>query len=1590
MAPDDPKNALHLAEAVASGAEEKILLRQLFEGVPAEDMEGLDPASLAELARGRLAFLSERRLGRAKVAISNPEHDFADRTVIDIANDDMPFLVDSVLGLINERNLELKLALHPILAVKRNASGKLVSISDKSRPDPGAIRESLIHIHLARIEEQDQIEALERDLRAILADVRVAVLDWRAMQQKLKDAISRYRADPPPIPIEDLTESIAFLEWLHDDHFTFLGVREYAFEGGAAEGEFEAVAGSGLGILRDSSVEILRRGGALTAMTPEIRDFLMQPSALIITTSDLRSNVHRRAPLDYVGIKLFDKEGDLAGELRVVGLFTSSAYTQSANTIPLLRKKIAHVVARSGFSPTGHSGKALISILENFPRDELFQIDAETLDEIANGMLRLEERPRTRLFVRRDKFDRFVSAFVFIPRDRFDSTVRRKAGEVLAEAFRGHVTSFAPFFGEGTLVRVHFIIERDTDEKVAPDISGLEQKIVDAVRNWDDRLVEAMRRRGKPRELARRWRGAFPPGYCDKTDPAAALADIAAIEALASEKDIGVEFTMSPEDQAGEFHLRLYHLGDAIALSRRVPIIKNLGLDAISETTHVLSPSLSKRGERAVIHDVLMRARRGSVPSPEVFEKLEDGFTAVWTGTAENDAFNALIIAEGLNWSEVAFLRAVARYIRQTQSAYTPDYMAQTLVKHSRIAHDLVLLFRAMFDPGGANKMKAEELGAAIEKALTDVPSLDEDQIIRRFADVLAAMLRTNFYQLQDGTPPIVAFKLDSRRIADLPDPKPFAEIFAYAPDFEGVHLRGGPVARGGIRWSDRPEDFRTEILGLAKAQGVKNAVIVPVGAKGGFVPKRIAPGASREAIQAEGVRVYKRFISTLLDLTDNLEQGKIVPPPRTVRRDGDDPYLVVAADKGTATFSDIANSISQEHGFWLDDAFASGGSAGYDHKKMAITARGAWEAVKRHFREIDIDIESTPFTVVGVGDMSGDVFGNGMLLSRQIKLIAAFDHRDIFIDPNPDPLLSFGERERLFALPRSSWQDYDKRLLSAGGGVSSRQLKSIPLSPEVRAMTGLKTPTATPSELIHALLMAPCDLLWLGGIGTYVKASSESNADAGDRANDAVRIDAAELKARVAGEGANLGFTQKARVEFALIGGRINTDAVDNSAGVNSSDIEVNIKIALASAERMGKLDRRARNAFLAGMTEDVSVLVLRNNYLQTLCLSLAVASGTEENGFAMQLMHGLEKQGTLDRKLESLPGDAAITERDLKGLGLTRPEFAVLMAYAKIALNGEVVASGVPDDPYFARELLQYFPAAMRERFPGEIAQHRLRREIISTTLANSMINRGGPSFVARLTDETNASGADMAMAFVAARDSFDFGEMNALVDPLDGRVAGRLQNELYLELQRALRFATVWFLRHEDFAGGLERLIERYRAGLASVAASLSEALPAVVQRGLAERGAALEKQGVPAGVAERISSLAPLMRAPDVVLISERSGAPVPVVAKALFHSAADLGIGRLIAEGSQLAAHDFIERQAINRLTAQLFQAHRGIVSRVMAESGGSEDAWADWCAAHRQLAQTASTNIDAILASRPFDLARFAVAQGALADLAGH
>ena len=1560
----------------------------LFGRVVPEDLRRYGAPDLAMLARRAWQFVDRRTPGAPKIRCETVALDASgarrSATVVEIVNDDMPFLVDSVMGELAARKLEVWLVAHPVFGVRRDG-GRLVAL-DHAEAAP---RESFIHIHLAPL-GPDACADLGRALAVVLGEVRLAVGDWRPMLARINGIVDELTSNPPPLPVEEVAEAIAFLQWLLADNFTFLGFRDYRFDGEKLEPDFD----SALGIMRSRDMRVLRRGNELLEYTPEILAFLKEPRLLIVAKANVQARVHRRVYMDYIGVKRFDTAGRLVGEHRIVGLFTSTAYTRTAHGIPYLRRKIAWVERRAGFDPHGHSGKALASVLEHYPRDELFQIDEDTLYRFALAILQLGERPRVRVLARPDRFDRFVSVMVFVPRDRYDSNVRIKIGDYLARVYNGRVSAFYPYFPEeGPLVRVHFIIGRAGAAPPPVDRETLERDVEGIIRTWTDGFAEALGAiypPDKARVIFDRYCTAFSEGFHEAYTPQAAAGDIRVMEGLSAERPLGVDFHHRRTGDIRTVGLKVWSHARPLPLSERVPVLENMGFRVVDERTfHV---AVDDSG--VWLHDMLLERRDGdAIDLDPLKSRLEAAFLMVMRGIAENDGYNALTLAAGLAWRDVALVRTLSRFLRQIRVPYSQDYMWTTLVKHSAIAADIVALFHARFDPreDADRPQKQDAIVARIEGALEQVESLDEDRIIRRFVNAVRSAVRTNYFQTDDNGAPKaqIAIKFESRKLTDLPLPRPLYEIFVYSPRLEGAHMRFGKVARGGIRWSDRPQDFRTEILGLVKAQQVKNAVIVPVGAKGGFVPKRMAKGAAREAVQAEGVAAYRLFIASLLDLTDNIApDGTIVPPDNIVRHDGDDPYLVVAADKGTATFSDIANAIALERDYWLGDAFASGGSAGYDHKAMGITARGAWESIKRHFREMGLNIHATPFTVVGVGDMSGDVFGNGMLREDTIKLVAAFDHRDIFIDPDPDPKASFAERKRLFSLPRSSWQDYDRTLISRGGGVYSRGSKDIRLSPEAQRLLGVGE-QVTPPELIKAILKAPVDLLFFGGIGTFVRASAETDEAVGDRANDAVRVTGADLRCKVVGEGANLGMTQLARVEAAMRGIRLNTDAIDNSAGVNTSDVEVNIKIALSGPLRAGTLSRDARNALLASMSEEVARLVLRNNYQQSLALSLAERRGLEDFGFQQRLMQILERRGELDRAVEFLPDDMTLGERRKRNLALTRPELAVLLAYAKLSLYNELLESRVPDDPYLARELDRYFPREMVERFSASLQAHRLRREIIATQLTNSMINRGGATLIVRMADQTGAESAAIAAAFAAVRNSYDLIELNGEIDALDNKIPAKTQIDLYAAVQDLLLDRIVWFLRHVDLRRGLESIVAHYRDGIAAVGANLDTVLSPSAADARAARLAALIGAGVTEPLAKRIAGLPALKSASDIVLIADRTGRQVVEVAATYFAVDAFFRLDRLAGSAAGIAVSDYFDRLAFDRALDSIGDAARRITAAIVGDGAIGTGAVEAWVKPRQAEVGRIRSAVDEIVASG-LTLSKLSVAASLLGDLAQH
>lgn len=1560
-----------------------------------EDIARYDADMLAAFAEATHAAMAARKPGRPLIgfntyamAAKTADGKKKSVTTIDIVNDNMPFLIDSVMPELRELGHEIELIVHPIFSVDRAKDGSLASPAILFKTDghvSAGARESVMHIHIGPTTPAEQ-RRIKAALTTLLKDVRDVVGDWPKMMEKLQGTVRRYKSNPPPIEVQQLAEAVQFLDWLMDNNFTFLGAREYRYDD-SADRFVQPIKGSGLGILKDPNVHILKRGDELVEITPEIREFIISPDPLIISKANVKSRIHRRIHMDYIGVKLYDAMGRVAGELRLVGLFTSTVYAYSINAIPYLRHKAHQVMKASGFDPNSHSGKALWNVLESYPRDELFQIGTGLLEEFALSVLALDGRAKVRVLPRWDRFDRYVSVLVYVPRDRYNTDVRIRIGDYLAEAYNGAVSAFYPGFPEGLLARVHFIIRRHKGERPAVGRADLELAVGTIVETWEDGLREALAATGASARPDI-YRDAFSAAYREAFPPVSALHDIAILEKLAEPRPVAAEFYRRSDMTRPCVGLKLFHLATPIELSTRVPMLEFMGFRVISERTYRIDPADS---ESCYLHDMALETATGNpLDLDECKSRLEEALLAVWQDKTGNDGYNALAVTAGLDWRDIALLRTVSRYLQQAGITYSQDYMWQALNRNAPIATDLIHLFHARFDPKTKARDKAQKaISARIDAALDAVTSLDEDQIVRRFRSVIMGSVRTNFFKRGEDGEPIaeVSLKLAPREIDGIPEPRPYREIFMTSPRVEGLHLRFGKVARGGLRWSDRPEDFRTEVLGLVKAQQVKNAVIVPVGSKGGFVPKKLTATMSRDEFLAEGIEAYKIFISNLLELTDNLDGDKIIHPRDVVRHEEDDPYLVVAADKGTATFSDTANGISQAYRFWLDDAFASGGSAGYDHKKMGITARGGWEAVKRHFREMDKDIQTEPFTAAGVGDMSGDVFGNGMLLSRATKLVAAFDHRDIFIDPNPDPAKSFAERRRLFEIGRSSWQDYDKTLISKGGGVFPRSLKSIALTPEMQALLGVKKAGMSPFEIMQSILRMDVELFWFGGIGTYVRGPGETNADAGDRANDPIRIDASELRAKVVGEGANLGMTQRARIAYNRRGGRCNSDAIDNSAGVNSSDIEVNIKIALGTAVRAGKLTLPQRNKLLEAMTGEVADLVLRNNYLQTLSISMTERAGMADFDEQVRFMQRLERRGLLNRGVENLPDDAELDERRANGGALARAEIGVILAYAKITLFDELIASKVPDDPYLERELFRYFPVEMQRKYTREIAGHKLRREIIATVLSNAMINRGGPTYLGRVHEATGANSADIARAYIVAREAFEMQSLNGRLDALDTRIKGALQLELYMLLQQILIAQTIWILKNASFKKGIAAEVEPIAAGIRELKPALPDLLPKYMKGDFERRRKDYLKAGIPTDIANDFALLPVLDLVPGIIGICARAKRPLGEAAAAYFSLDGLFFFNRIGLFAAKVETSDYYDDLALGRGRMQLVRTHGDLTQKVLAKHTG-KDAAETWYRENRDAADNARRLIGDILTGESLSVAKLSVAANLLEELA--
>ena len=1567
------------------------VLQAYFRHIAPEDLADRVPDDLAGALASHRKLAAQRLPGSSAVRVHTPRAavqgwEAHGHTVLEVVTEDMPFLVDSVLMALGRAGHDVHLVVHPRFDVTRSADGALLAVVPADERVPAAegwLRESWMHVEVDRLPEGREVAAaFEADVSAVLADVRSAVRDWAAMRSTVLAVADELEARPPLLPEEEVSQGTGLLRWLAEDHFTFLGYREYDL---LDDDALQPVEGSGLGILRGRSGA--GAAASFARLPPHVRAHAREQTLLVLAKANSRATVHRSAYLDYVGVKRFDDDGVVTGERRFLGLWSSAAYTESLRRIPLLSEKADAVLAAAGLDPLSHAGKALLEILEDYPRDELLTVPVDELAKVGEAVLQARERRRLRLFVRPDTYRRYLTCLVYVPRDRYSTSVRERFAAILRDRLGAATVEYSARVGESPLAQVHFVVRPENADAVPEvDVPALERELVEAARSWSDDFVGAVTvefGEADAARLVRAYRGAFPPAYVEEFSPRAAAVDVRRIEAIGGDAGVDVAISERVDAAPDEVRLSIYRVGEPLTLTAALPMLASLGVEVVDERPH----ELEGLARPTWIYEFGLRA-----PSPvhdADLAPLEELLRAILAGECEVDGFNALVIGACLRWRQVAVLRAYARYLKQTGTPFSLESIEEALRENVTLTRLLVDLFEARFDPDTDPEARAaaeERLRDQISAGLDDVVRLDHDRILRSYLALIVATLRTNHFMVDAEARPraCLALKLDPSGVPDLPAPRPQFEIFVHSPRVEGVHLRFGAVARGGLRWSDRRDDFRTEVLGLVKAQMVKNTVIVPVGAKGGFYAKRLPDVTDREAWLAEGIACYRTFIAGLLDLTDNMVAGEIVPPPRVVRHDGDDAYLVVAADKGTATFSDIANEVAAGYGFWLGDAFASGGSAGYDHKAMGITARGAWVSVQRHFREMGIDCQAEEFTCVGIGDMSGDVFGNGLLSTRTARLVAAFDHRDIFLDPQPDAAAAYDERERLFALPRSSWQDYDRSLISAGGGVWSRQAKQVPISPEVAEVLGLDPAVGflAPNELLRAILAAPVDLLWNGGIGTYVKGSGETHAEVGDKANDAIRVDGADLRVRCVGEGGNLGLTQRGRIEYAAAGGRLNTDFIDNSAGVDTSDREVNLKILLDAAVDDGDLTGKQRNALLASMTDEVAALVLRDNSEQNLALANALASAPAMLHVHEAWLESLERRRAVDRELEGLPSSAEVRRRLDQGEGLTAPELAVMLSWTKIVLAGELLDSELPEDPFLRSDLYAYFPSQVRQAYRQRILRHPLRREIIVTQVVNDLVNGAGITFWHRLSEETSASASDLARANFVAREIFGSLALRERIREDDNHLDATVQTTMRIEMRTLVERASRWLVTNRRSPLASEEIVDYFGEAVQR----LMEDLPAILggreREAFEARRDDLLAHGVEEALATRVAVLQPAYVLLGVVETAERERIDPLEVARVHFALGERLGLSSVVRRVLALPRRDRWEALARAAVRDDLHSVHAALTEQVLHSTSPDDPAplrVAMWEERDAGRVQRAAQTLEEICADDAADLARVAV-----------
>ena len=1473
--------------------------KALYSNMSKEDLANRNDSDLYGAALSLWNSLEKNTSDDAVIRVFNPEVAKdgwqSSHTIVEIIAKDMPFLVDSVRMAMTRENIASHLLLHSPLKIQRDKNDKISGLSSLKAEQESTSTKTVFFIEIDRQTDATVIESFKKELESVLVDVSVAVEDWQPIREKLIAVSKSLPKSHKDKNDNEINETVEFLDWLVKDNFTLMGYRQYELSPVQGDYQLKGKMDTSLGLMKNSDAEHTR----LLSELPEVaRQEARSSNLLILTKTNSLSRVHRPAYIDYVGVKRFDDKGNVIGEDRFIGLFSSNFYNNSAADVPVLKSKINRIMDMCDFAKGTHAYKAVLNILETYPRDELVQAREHELLEVAMGVLQIQERDMCRLFVRKDAYGRFLSCMVYVPRERYNTALRRETQAILANAFNSDVkVEFTTYFSESTLARTHYTV-RVTDNNIEYNVKDIENNLIEAARTWEDKLQSALlESAGEARgnELNRKYCNAFARSYKEEVLPSAAVVDIEKLEMLNDDNKLEMLFYRPQEEASSNIvRLSLFHKDEPIHLSDVMPMLENFGLRVVGETPY--SVKTSDGGINWIMDFSMLIDSKGMADFDKISARFRAALTSVWANRLENDGFNRLVLMGGLTGRESSILRAYAKYMRQIGVTFSQTYIESTFANYPHIAAKIVNLFSKKFSvKSPASAKTLEKLGLEIYAELENVANLDDDRIIRLYVDMIVATLRTNYFQkdAEGKFKSYISLKIQPSLIPEVPLPVPAFEIFVYSPRVEGVHLRFGKVARGGLRWSDRREDFRTEVLGLVKAQQVKNTVIVPVGSKGGFVCKQLP--SEREAFIKEGQECYKIFIRGLLDITDNIDRGEIVPAVDVTRHDEDDAYLVVAADKGTATFSDIANGIANEYNFWLGDAFASGGSVGYDHKKMGITARGAWESVKRHFREMDINCQTTDFTAVAIGDMAGDVFGNGMLLSKHIRLQVAFNHLHIFVDPNPDAAASYPERERLFKLPRSSWEDYNKELISSGGGIFSRAAKSITLTPEMKKMLGTKKASMTPNELIKASLMMNYDLLWNGGIGTYIKHSKETDADVGDRANDALRINGKDLGAKVFGEGGNLGATQLGRIEFATQGGRVNTDFIDNVGGVACSDNEVNIKILLNGLVAEGDLTRKQRDELLYSMTDEVSELVLKDCYRQTHTLSITQSKGTSTLKEKVRFIHALEKDGKLDRAIEFIPTDEELAERAAAGKDLTRPELSVLVSYAKMVLKESLVTDEITENPYYRQLLVKSFPRPLREKFNDAMDNHPLRKEIIATKLANNIVNDMGLNFMVRMNEETGANEAEIALCYSIASEIFQMRETWLSISDLDNKIPSSVQTEMLYQLRRTVRRATRWFLRHRTKAQSIEQAIEIFSPTFADLSENLTKYIVKTESDRIVSAREELTQSGVRADIAQRIVSLSSLFSVMDLTQIAQNSNRKIDMVSHTYFKLGAQMGL-----------------------------------------------------------------------------------------------